>query len=72
MYKLAEILKTPITDLLDVKAKNIYHQHNKDNAIGHQEIENLYQENKEKTDTIIALYEARLKDKDALIAHLTK
>ncbi len=30
-------------------------------------IENLYQENKEKTDKIIELYESRLRDKDQLI-----
>ncbi|WP_158250481.1 hypothetical protein [Aquimarina sp. I32.4] len=41
-------------------------------SIDHQEIENLYQESKEKMEKIIALYEARLQDKDDLIALLTK
>lgn len=57
--------------MLNIK-QIIYHQHNKDSSIRHQEVENLYQDNKEKTDKIIALYEARLKDKDTLIAHLSK
>ena len=73
LYKLADILETPVTDLLDVKAKNIFHQNNnaKGTFIGNQEVQHLYQENKEKTENIIELYEARLKDKDTLILHLT-
>ncbi|GAA4273335.1 hypothetical protein GCM10022258_26290 [Aquimarina gracilis] len=71
LFKLAEILETPIADLLDIKANNIYHQNNSDQAIGHQEVQNLYQENKDKTDKIIELYEARLQDKDRLIAQLS-
>jgi transcriptional regulator with XRE-family HTH domain len=70
LYKLADILETPITDLLDIKAKSIYNQHMQDQSIGHQEVQNLYQENKEKTAQIIALYEARLQDKDKLIEQL--
>ncbi len=58
--------------MLDIKAKNIYNQHMQNQSIDHQEIENLYQESKEKMEKIIALYEARLQDKDDLIALLTK
>ncbi|MBT8245774.1 MAG: helix-turn-helix domain-containing protein [Winogradskyella sp.] len=72
LYKLAEILETPVTELLDVKANNIFHQNNNDKGtfIGNQEVENLYQENKEQNQKIIELYEARLQDKDRLIARL--
>ncbi len=73
LYKLAEILETPITDLLDVKANNIFNQHNNNRGtfIGNQEIQNLYQENRDKSEKIIELYEARLQDKDLLIAQLS-
>ena len=72
LYKLAEILETPVTDLLDVKANNIFHQNNNDKGtfIGNQEVENLHQENKEQNQRIIELYEARLQDKDKLIERL--
>lgn len=72
LYKLAEILETPVTELLDVKANNIFHQNNNNTGtfIGNQEVENLYADNKDKTQKIIELYEARLQDKDRLIAAL--
>jgi hypothetical protein len=35
-------------------------------------VQNLYEDNKEKTQTIIQLYEAGLKDKDALIEELRR
>lgn len=72
LYRLSEILETPVVDLLEVDAKNIYNQDVKDQGVGYQGIENLYQENKEKTDKIILLYEERLKDKDALIEEMRK
>ncbi len=72
LYKLANILETPVTDLLEVKANNVFHQNNNDNGtfIGNQEVENLYSDNKDKTEKIMQLYEARLHDKDRLIAQL--
>lgn len=74
LYKLSEILETPVADLLEVDAKNVFHQNNNDKGtfIGNQDIQNLYQENKEKTEKLIYLYEERLKDKDALIEQLRK
>ncbi len=72
LYKLAAILETKVSDLLDIEATSIYNQDLHDNAIGHQQVQNLYQDNKDKTVQIIALYEARLKDKDVLIAQLQK
>jgi len=72
LFKIAETLETPVADLLELNAKHIYNQDLKDQAIGHQSIENLHQENKEKSNKIIELYEARLKDKDALIEQLRK
>lgn len=72
LYKISEVLETPLTDLLEVDTKTIYNQDLRDHSVGHQVIENLYQENKEQSEKITLLYEARLKDKDALIAVLRK
>ncbi len=72
LYQLAEILETPVGEFLETKANAIYTQNNHDSAVGYQDIENLYQENKEKTEKIIELYEARLQDKDQLIAMFTR
>jgi len=72
LYKLAEILETPINEFLDTKTNSVFNQHNHDNSTGYQEVQNLYQENKEKTEKIIELYEARLKDTDQLIKQLSK
>jgi transcriptional regulator with XRE-family HTH domain len=73
LFAIAEILETPINDILEIKQSETYNQENKDNATGYlQKIENYYQDNKEKTEKIELLYEARLKDKDILIAQLQK
>ena len=72
LYKIAEILETPVNDILQIKPNNIYNQTNNDYSVGHQEVAHLYQENKEKADKIELLYEARLKDKETMIAQLQK
>ena len=75
LYKIAEILETAVEDFLDITATNIYNQtNNHDNAtvIAHQEVQNLYQENKEKSEKITQLYELRLKDKEDMIVQLKK
>lgn len=72
LYKLAEILETSVGDLLNEHQNTEFHQVNRDSAIGYQQqIETLHQEDKEKTNKIIELYEARIQDKDRLIAQLT-
>ncbi len=71
LYQIAEILETPVYELLDVNPNNIYNQqYFYDTSVGHQEIQNLYQENKDKTGKIELLYEERLKDKDKMIEQL--
>lgn len=64
----------PVEDLLDINPYNIYNQTNYDTCtfIGHQEVQNLYQDNKDKSEKIELLYESRLKDKDAMIGQLQK
>lgn len=72
LFKIAEILETPVNDILEINPNNIYHQTNNDNAIGHQEVAHLHQDNREKSEKIALLYEERLKDKDAIITQLQK
>ncbi|UZO82345.1 helix-turn-helix domain-containing protein [Aquimarina sp. ERC-38] len=69
LYQLSEISETPIEDFLSSKGKNTINQNLYDSSTGY--VENLYQENKEKTNKIIELYEARLADKDRLIDQLS-
>ncbi|POS01010.1 helix-turn-helix domain-containing protein [Flavobacterium croceum] len=74
LFKIAEILETSVIDILDINPNTIYNQTNNDNAtfIGHQQVEHLYQDNKEKSEKIEQLYLSRLKDKDAMIEQLQK
>ncbi len=51
-----EILGISLSDLLDLKTETIYKQELKDNAVGHQQIENLYQENKDITAQLVNAY----------------
>ncbi|MGD1318175.1 helix-turn-helix domain-containing protein [Chryseobacterium sp. 2R14A] len=71
LYQIAEILEAPVYELLDTTPNNIYNQQNfYDASVGYQDIQNLYQENKDKTEKIETLYEERLKDKDKMIEQL--
>jgi len=61
---IAEILEVPTSELLDEKATNVYNQTFKENnystVIGHQEFENLYQENKELTQSYVESLKAEV------------
>lgn len=71
LYQIADILEAPVYELLDANPNNIYNQQNfYDASVGYQDIQNLYQENKDKTEKIESLYEERLKDKDKMIQQL--
>ncbi len=73
LVQIAQILEAKIEDLLDLKANSEFNQTNNENATGYQQqIENYFQENKEKSEKIEQLYESRLEDKDVLIAQLQK
>ena len=72
LYKIANILEVKLEELLNIKADKFYKQEIHDNGIGHQEVENLYQDNKEKNDQIVDLYEQRLLDKDKQIELLQR
>ena len=72
LFKISDILKTPVEKFLEINPNNVYNQDLKDNAVGHQEVQTIYQDNKEKSEKIEFLYEARLKDKDLMISQLQK
>lgn len=78
MYKIAEILEVSVLKLQGLEVDNQFNQTNKDYSTGQlfqtQQIENYYQENKEQNqrllaqhEKIVALYEQRLQDKEAMI-----
>lgn len=72
LYQIAESLKTDISELLGIESKynqDIYNNE-QPTIIGHQEVENLYQENREMTEKLVKQYESSLADKDKLIAML--
>ena len=55
LFKIAEILETPVNDILELQPNTVYNQTNNDKGtfIGHQEVAHLYQDNKELTEKII-------------------
>lgn len=63
LYKIAEILDTKVSELLGLEINKIYQQEFKDNSQNYQEIQNLYQENKD-------VYLELIKSKDEQIALL--
>lgn len=46
LFSIAKIQETKISEVLDLNHQTIYNQELKDNAIGHQQVENTYQDNK--------------------------
>ena len=72
LFQIAQILEAKVEDLLDIKADKIYKQDITENGVGYQAIEHFYSDNKEKSEKIEQLYEARLKDKDTMIEQLQK
>lgn len=60
VFQIAQILDTSVYDLLDLKGENIYHQILNDNSVGHQEIKNMYLENRDLTDKLIESYKSEI------------
>jgi transcriptional regulator with XRE-family HTH domain len=52
-FQLQMLLDIPLNELLDVKADTIYNQKLSDQSVGHFEIQNLHQDNKELTESLI-------------------
>ena len=66
LFKIAEILEAKIGDILDIQPTNQFNQINRESSTGylqHQEIQNMYQDNKE-------VYEKLIASKDEQIALL--
>jgi transcriptional regulator with XRE-family HTH domain len=61
--KIAKELDVSVNDLLAIKPKTEYHQNNNEKGtfIGHQELVNYYQDNKEITNRYISSLEERIK-----------
>lgn len=73
MFKLAEILKVEVSELLDIMPTNQFNPNKKEKTTVYlQEAVNLYQENKEQNEKIFKLFEACLQDKERLIERLEK
>lgn len=68
LFKIAEILETPVNDILEINTNNIYNQTNNDNAIGHQEVAHLHQENKEITQKLIETQQSEIQFLRELLA----
>lgn len=72
LYKIAEILDSTVEELMGFQNK--YSQEIKDNehftVIAHQEVENLFQENKEISDKLIKHLENLVQAKDQIIKEL--
>ncbi len=60
LYKIVEILETNVEKFLEINLSNIYHQINNDNAIGHQEVENLHQTIKKLQEKLIQRLETEI------------
>ena len=63
LFAISKLLETEITDLLDLKNQTIYNVYDNEFGVGKQNVENLYQENKE-------VYEKLIQSKDEQIALL--
>lgn len=63
LFTIARLLETDVADILELNKQTIYHQDIKEHSIGHQEVQNLHQDNKE-------VYEKLLQSKDEQIALL--
>ncbi|OFY94534.1 MAG: hypothetical protein A3K10_08840 [Bacteroidetes bacterium RIFCSPLOWO2_12_FULL_31_6] len=53
LLQIQQILDVSLTEFFDLKTENIYNQDIKDNGIGHQEVQNLYHDNKEMAEKFI-------------------
>jgi transcriptional regulator with XRE-family HTH domain len=56
IIEIQQILQISLIDLFELKADNVYTQTLHDNAVGYQQIEHLYQENKEVIAKLINAY----------------
>lgn len=53
LLQIQQVLDFSLTEIFELKTEKIYHQDIKDNGVGHQEIQNLYHDNKEMAEKFI-------------------
>lgn len=63
LFTIAKVLEMDVADILELNKQTIYNQEFKENSVGHQEVQNLHQDNKE-------AYEKLIQAKDEQIALL--
>lgn len=56
IVQIANVLEMSVAELLETESTTIYNQTLKDSAVGHQQIENLYHDNKDLTQKLINVY----------------
>jgi len=62
LFAISKLLDVDVSELLDLKKQNVFNLYDNHHAVGLQEVENLYQENKEATAKLISNYEDQIKD----------
>ena len=72
LFTISNLLETDVSELLDLKKQTIYNQDLRESAVGHQQVQYLYQDNKDITAKLLDQYETRLKEKDEQMALLKK
>lgn len=53
LFEILEVLKVDISEIFEIKVDHVYNQNFKDNSVFHQEIQNLYQDNKELVQNLV-------------------
>lgn len=66
--EIQQLLEIPIGEILNVKSGDVHNQSLYDQAVGHHQIENLYQDNKELSDEFIKTLKAEIQFLKELIA----
>ncbi|MCA0431328.1 MAG: helix-turn-helix transcriptional regulator [Bacteroidetes bacterium] len=56
IIQIQSVLEVSLGDLLEIKGENNYTQTLNDHSVGHQQIEHLYQENKQVLDKLVNAY----------------
>ena len=63
LFDISKLLETEVAEILELNKQTVYNVYDNHNAVGHQEVENLHQENKE-------VYQELIKAKDFIIVKL--
>ena len=70
--KIREILEVPYSDFFEIGKGNVYKQDLKDNSVGHCEIQNLHQDNRETMQKLIQTLEGEIEHLKSEVIYLRK